>query len=278
MADNGEVIEFDEEHIELRFRVKTLADFPSSSHVSAEFLRFRDNQTHHAGTFFEGRTCRNFRHLHRFQVWHSPWESTFPEANLRGDHSLSAVTSPLVAFLSTSTDTHSTIVSSTQVAEIYDEHAEFVWTSLHRLGVREFDLPDQTQEVFIVVHRRIKSWDKDCLITTWLFGICRRVASGYRRKAWIRRERPSDELEKLSDDQSPEQAVTLREARERLEAALRPMKPDRRALFVMYELEERSCAEIALLFDVPLGTVHSRLSNAREEFRRNLARIDRGSK
>ena len=36
--------------------------------------------------------------------------------------------------------------------------------------------------------------------------------------------------------------------------------------FVMFELEDLSCAEIAEIVGVPVGTVHSRLHAARAEF------------
>ena len=46
----------------------------------------------------------------------------------------------------------------TALRTIYDEHVGFVWRSLRRLGVRESDLPDATQDVFLVVHSKL-----DCL-------------------------------------------------------------------------------------------------------------------
>ncbi|MEI8259466.1 MAG: sigma-70 family RNA polymerase sigma factor [Deltaproteobacteria bacterium] len=70
---------------------------------------------------------------------------------------------------------------------VYTEHAEFVWKGLFRLGVRESDLEDMVQEVFMVVHRRISSFDGSSRMTTWLFGIAMRVAAGYHRRAHRRR-------------------------------------------------------------------------------------------
>ena len=40
-------------------------------------------------------------------------------------------------------------------AQVYAEHAPFVWRSLRRLGVREADLEDTCQEVFVTVHRKL---------------------------------------------------------------------------------------------------------------------------
>ncbi len=50
------------------------------------------------------------------------------------------------------------------------------------------------------------------------------------------------------------------------------MDLDRRAVFVMFEIEEMPCAEIAALIGVPVGTVYSRLYAARKELAKLLER------
>lgn len=82
--------------------------------------------------------------------------------------------------LSTSTDL--------DVSRVYREQAGFVWASLQRLGVRAPDLEDVLQEVFVVVHKRLGTFDGSSKITTFLFGICLRVASAYRRRGFRRNE------------------------------------------------------------------------------------------
>src|SRR5688572_13254375 len=80
------------------------------------------------------------------------------------------------------------------VRAIYEANADFVWLTLQRFGVQERDLEDMLQEVFVVVHRRLDSFDPRVRMTTWLYGICLRVASGYRRKRRARPEEPVDAL------------------------------------------------------------------------------------
>jgi RNA polymerase sigma-70 factor, ECF subfamily len=50
------------------------------------------------------------------------------------------------------------------------------------------------------------------------------------------------------------------------------MSLDKRAVFVMFEIDAMGCAEIASTLELPLGTVHSRLHAARREFERVLSR------
>jgi RNA polymerase sigma-70 factor, ECF subfamily len=88
------------------------------------------------------------------------------------------------------------------VESIYKEHAEFISLTLERFGVRPGDVEDLAHEVFLIVHRRHANFDGTSLMTTWLFGICRRVAANYRRRRrcqrWSARfEAPRVELARL---------------------------------------------------------------------------------
>jgi RNA polymerase sigma-70 factor (ECF subfamily) len=157
-------------------------------------------------------------------------------------------------------------------AEVHAEHADFVWRSLARLGVREGDLADVLQEVFLVVHRRLQTYDGSSKLTSWLFGICLRSASAYRRRAFRRREQPltAGREPAAPDGSDPERAF---DAREKLAAILDGMPLDKRAIFVMFEIDGMSSQAIADALDVPVGTVHSRLYAARRAFEKALVRL-----
>jgi RNA polymerase sigma-70 factor (ECF subfamily) len=163
------------------------------------------------------------------------------------------------------------------VAQIHELHADFVWSSLQRLGIHTADVEDALQDVFVVVHRRLESFDGSSRLSTWLFGICLRVASQYRRKAHRRRERVVD-LERLpseGEQNAPEAAMLAREAERRLEQVLDALEPRRRVVFVMFEIESIGCAEIAEQLGLPLGTVYSRLSAARADFAKAALKLRR---
>jgi RNA polymerase sigma-70 factor, ECF subfamily len=161
------------------------------------------------------------------------------------------------------------------LVSIHDAHAAFVWASLQRLGVRAPDLEDLMQEVFIVVHNRLHTFDPATRMTTWLFGIARRVVAGQRRKAHNHRERlaeDDDHVDQRDLGASPEEALSERQTERRLEALLDELDVDKRAVFVMYELEEMPGEEIAEIMGIPVGTVYSRLFAARKELRKALGR------
>ena len=75
-----------------------------------------------------------------------------------------------------------------QFRALYDAHVNFVWRNLRRLGVRESDLMDVTQKVFLTAFIKLPEFEGRSLLSSWLFGICTRTASDYRRSAPIRRE------------------------------------------------------------------------------------------
>jgi RNA polymerase sigma-70 factor (ECF subfamily) len=160
------------------------------------------------------------------------------------------------------------------VATVHAAHADFVWLSLQRLGVRDADLQDMHQEVFVVVHQRLHTFDGSSLLTTWLFGICLRVAAAYRRRAYVRREHPVEATPEQPSParEGPEERVSVRQQSDQLRAILDELDLEKRAVFVMFEIDELSCDEIATITGAPLGTVFTRLRAARKQFDRAVAR------
>jgi RNA polymerase sigma-70 factor (ECF subfamily) len=165
--------------------------------------------------------------------------------------------------------------SASAVTRIYQANADFVWKSLQRLGVRDGDLDDVLQEVFVVVHQRLHTFDGTSKMTTWLFGICLRVASAYRRRGFRRNETcvadPPEPTDRVN--QTPEQDLAAAESRRRLDLLLDELELEKRAVFVMFEVDEMPCEEIAQILGVPVGTVYSRLHAARKAFQKALARM-----
>lgn len=157
--------------------------------------------------------------------------------------------------------------SPPDIKAVYTAYAGKVHRHLQRLGVHPNDLEDLTHEVFIIVHRKLPTFDPAKPLAPWLHGICKKRADRYRRNAYTRRVTPVDVLE--FDDMSckgtsPEQRRAREEARAELNELLDELDPDKREILVMYEIDGMDCAEIAQELGIPLGTVHSRLSAARK--------------
>lgn len=158
------------------------------------------------------------------------------------------------------------------VAEVYEAHADFAWRSLHRLGIPSRDAPDLLQEVFLVVHRRRDEYDPARPVRAWIWGICLGLARNYRRKSARWRERLTGRVPERSGHGGPDRELERRRGRARGQRLLAELEPEKRAVFVMFEVEGMSGNAIAELLDVPLGTVHSRLHAARRQLARALAK------
>ncbi|MEY4578720.1 MAG: hypothetical protein RL701_3423 [Pseudomonadota bacterium] len=159
---------------------------------------------------------------------------------------------------------------------VYEAHFHFVWRALRRFVVREPDAMDQAQRVFLIVHAKLPEFEGRSRLTTWLFAICQRVASDYRRSAAIRREIATDarDIEGFEVSQQASTSSVDVERRQRVAEAILDKLPEaQRVVFVLFELEELSGDEIAALLGVPVGTVRSRLRLARELFGREVRRL-----
>ncbi len=157
---------------------------------------------------------------------------------------------------------------------IYQTHFRVVWRALGRLGVREPDLMDLTQKVFLTAYLKLPHFEGRSLLSTWLWGICRRVASGYRRSGAVRYEVITDpvNLEVSAEQRGVITASTDSERHLLVDSILSKLSERQRVVFMLFEVDEMDGREIATLLNISLGTVRSRLRYARKLFRREVRR------
>ena len=163
------------------------------------------------------------------------------------------------------TQTHSPNVTpvTLDVATVFKEHGAYVWRVLRRLGVRESDVEDVCQEVFVVVHRRLHDFEGRSSLRTWVYGICIRSASDYRKRAVNRHEVLIDEMPEQEASDNPHHDLATKRARETLDRILASLDDDKRDVFVLYEIEGLGMTEVCEAVGCPLQTGYSRLHAAR---------------
>jgi len=151
------------------------------------------------------------------------------------------------------------------VDALFTAHAGFVWRTLRQFGVAATDVEDQTQEVFLTAHRRLDQWDGRQPLP-WLYGIARRCAAAYRRKAHRHHEYSFETLPEGEGghDSSGRAELAL------LNRILQSLDENKRAVFILYEIEEMSMSEVAEAVQCPLQTAYSCLYAARREIARAL--------
>jgi RNA polymerase sigma-70 factor (ECF subfamily) len=155
------------------------------------------------------------------------------------------------------------LVSALTVAEVFREHGAFVFRLLRRLGVANADLDDLTQDVFVIVHRSLDRYEERNQMRSWLYRICVREASRYRRS---RKPAGTVDVDLLAEPSgsTPEDAARASEARADFDRLLGVLDEERRAVFVLYEVEELPMEEVATVVGCPLATAYSRLRSARK--------------
>lgn len=153
---------------------------------------------------------------------------------------------------------------------LYREHFAFVWRTVRRLGTDAVFVEDVTQEVFVVVHRRLGEFEGRSTAKTWLYGIVRRVVADHRRTL---RRKPltagggGDEPEApTAPEEGPEASAERAERVRLLHRLLAGLDEAKREVFILSELEGLTLAEISEALSVNQNTVASRLRAARREF------------
>jgi RNA polymerase sigma-70 factor (ECF subfamily) len=155
---------------------------------------------------------------------------------------------------------------------LVDEHFEFVWRVLRRLGVPEADTDDAAQEVLLTASRRLDAIEVGSE-RAFLFAVAYRVAMHVRRSLQRRREVPLEAEVHESRERGAEELSDELRARCQIDTILDSMPMDMRTVFILFELEEMTLAQIAQALDIPQGTAASRLRRAREHFRVSAKRL-----
>jgi RNA polymerase sigma-70 factor (ECF subfamily) len=158
-----------------------------------------------------------------------------------------------------------------RVRALVDEHWQRTARVLRHLGVREADLDDALQQVFIVAANRladIQAGSERAFLARTAVNMAARV-----RRAHGRSRELAVEADAVDAAPGPDERIDRARALRWLDEILDAMDPTIRSVFVLYELEELTMAEIATALDLPPGTVASRLRRAREEFKDRARRL-----
>jgi RNA polymerase sigma-70 factor (ECF subfamily) len=136
------------------------------------------------------------------------------------------------------------------------------------------DAEDVVQEAFLNAYQSLNSFKGDSEFFTWLYRIAFNAAITLRRtrKAVLSIEGDS-EGKSASEPIDPSEYSRPSEAVERIDedaqllAAMQRLSPEHRSVLVLKDLEGQKYEDIAVILDVPIGTVRSRLHRARLELR-----------
>lgn len=166
-----------------------------------------------------------------------------------------------------------------------------IYALCRRLSGSGEDAGDLTQEVFLKVYAKLGTYDSvRGNFRTWITTIARNQVVDHLRRTRNQRLTDSiDAAEESGDGSGPDYSIRLGQAladrrpsaheevlraelAESVEKALRRLRPELREPVVLRDLEELDYHEIAIILDLPEGTVKSRISRGRAELARLLER------
>lgn len=149
---------------------------------------------------------------------------------------------------------------------VFDRDFDYVWASLRRLGVRDSDLEDVAQDVFVKVHRHFQQYDRSRPIRPWLFAFAARCAADWRRQTRHRVEVLAARGEPAASTPIADESLSTNEDIDLVLRAMRQVEAERREVFILYEFDDCPMKEIVRALGIPLFTGYSRLRLARKEF------------
>ncbi|MEP7052934.1 MAG: sigma-70 family RNA polymerase sigma factor [Pseudomonadota bacterium] len=162
--------------------------------------------------------------------------------------------------------------SKARLERMFNEHHDFIWRLLRRLGLSPGSADDAAQHVFLVALERLLDI-KLGSERAFLFGTALRVARSQSRtdRRWVLEE---DMDFRRSETGRTEELADHHRAIELMSRILSGMPLNLRTVFILSELEGMTMPEVAALVEIPIGTAASRLRRAREAFRTAVAALE----
>jgi RNA polymerase sigma-70 factor (ECF subfamily) len=161
---------------------------------------------------------------------------------------------------------------------LVEKYRQRVWRLAYNVLRDREEAWDVAQDAFIRAYQALPSFRGQSAFYTWLFRIVMNLAADRARQRAARgrafgTERVGEEeWERAMVDQgaSPDTSAVQTENRERIIRALETLSDDHRAIIMLGDVEGLSYREMAEVLEVPIGTVMSRLHNARKRLRQAL--------
>lgn len=155
--------------------------------------------------------------------------------------------------------------------QAFQHELDYVIRTLRRLGVSPNDLEDLSHEVFVVLFQSWEKYDPSRPLRPYLFGIAFRIVGNHLRKR--RKEVLFAVMEARAIGPSPDQALEAHQMRALVLSALKRIPLQRRAVFIMHDIDKLKMNEIAESLSIYRFTGYSRLRKARKEFARAVSAL-----
>jgi RNA polymerase sigma-70 factor, ECF subfamily len=163
--------------------------------------------------------------------------------------------------------------------ELVRRYESTIMNMAYRLLGNRTDAADVTQEVFVLLLRKLGSFRGEAKFSTWLYRVSLNACHDHARR--LRRhislsESPGEDMpemeERLADDgiESPERSTERSEVQKKVREAVARLPYKFREVIFLHDLSGYNYKEVAQILDINLGTVKSRLNRARSRLAEEL--------
>jgi len=153
------------------------------------------------------------------------------------------------------------------LSELYSRYQRLLFNYLLQL-TPDYGLAEELlQDTLVAVWKSACSFEGRSSVQTWLIGVARRQAHNTLRQHKISLVNESELEGPAAVGQEPEDFTLASIARGELVEAFKQLGPAHREVLVLILVQELSYEETAAALNVPVGTVKSRLSNAKRLLR-----------
>lgn len=153
--------------------------------------------------------------------------------------------------------------------------------TIHQVAKRYFqsdaDIDDIKQEVFIKTWKKYDQCKDKNKFSSWVSTIAANTCKDKlrsNRNTLANHEDYDNILANLPDNSiSPEKAIIMTERQKLILDSIEKLKPKLKDVLILFDIEELTYEEIAQKLDCPIGTVKSRLFNARKALKQELQEL-----
>lgn len=150
--------------------------------------------------------------------------------------------------------------------EVYKSSSSFVYNVAYRVVNNREDAMEVAQEVFMIIHHKLKGFRFESSFKTWVYRITANYAINFAKKNSRAKTVPFEDSFGEGAVLNEAQARMDQEHRNQLvENLLAELNPDQRACVVLRDIQGLSYEEIAQALNININTVRSRLKRSREK-------------
>lgn len=160
--------------------------------------------------------------------------------------------------------------------EIIDNHGNTVRTIIKRITSEENE--DLEQEVYTKVWKNSEKYEEKGVFKAWIKTISANISKDYLKSSQkkLSDNTTNDEtvvsLIQCNKD-TPEEILIKKERQKQISSAINNLKPKFKEIIMLYEIENQSYEEISKKLKCPIGTVKSRIYNAKKELALTLKEL-----